>query len=79
MKEHKFDVLSVLTKSKEFVIELKGSKHPLKDLCLSQLEVPEDKFSKIFTLHENGVCYESDADSDGDLRCILSTIHSILI
>lgn len=67
MKDHKSDVLLVLAKSKGFVLELKGSKRPLKELCI-KLDVHEEEFNKLFKLHENDTYYESDANSDGDLR-----------
>ena len=68
MTSHKEDVLVVLRKTKEFILDLEGSKLPIKDLCMRELQVPEEKFNNIISLTQNGMCYESDADSDGNMR-----------
>ena len=68
MVSHKADVLPLLTKSKEFILDLEGSKLPLKKLCIGQLEVLEKEFDHIIKINDDGKCIESDADSNGDLR-----------
>lgn len=68
MREYKGDVVSVLSQSKEHVLDLNGPISYLKDMCINKLDVSEETFHGIFKLDSVGKCYESDADSDGDLR-----------
>jgi hypothetical protein len=73
MQSYKVHVLAVLKHNKEFILDLKGSKSQLKDLCVDQLNVREEDFNDIIKVMENGECYESDADSDGDLKLVFTT------
>jgi hypothetical protein len=68
MKEFKGDVLPVLSQSKEFVLDLKGSIQSLQDMCINKLDVSKEAFQGIFNVDASGKCYESDADSNGELR-----------
>jgi hypothetical protein len=68
MKDFKADVSAVLSASKEFVLDLEGKTHILRDLCVSKLDIQEKDFNSLIKLDDSGVGYQSDANSDGNLR-----------
>jgi hypothetical protein len=74
MNEHKCDMLSVLRKSKPFILELKGDKTLIRQLCVTQFDILEASFDDVLPLDANGKCYESDADSNGNLRWATNTL-----